>query len=223
MLSSPLVASILSSAPAQLPYSSAYHSSVQLCYHRLSLLTTRLLTDYLTKTQAGQLVALEHVDGVVVSMVNSYASLRLQLFVCDMDVIVPLFGELAEWGSLNVRGAVRRWIQGKGLRMMRLAVARAQHEHEIDQLIDEDDDDDDGEGEGEGDVNHGGARTSEQHYNQPVMEAEKADAAAENEQRFQGEQQKQTTGSTNSSNDHRQPASQAASASSGAEQQTIDR
>ena len=140
VLTSPLVASILASGP-QLPYASAYHSTVALCYHRLSLLTTRLLTDYLTKTQAGQLVALEHVDEVVVTMVDSYASLRLSLFVCDMDVIVPLFGELAEWGSLNVRGAVRRWIQGKGLRIMHVAFARAQHEHEIDQLFEEDVDD----------------------------------------------------------------------------------
>ena len=139
VLSSPLVASILASGP-QLPHSSAYHSVVALCYHRLSLLTTRLLTDYLTKTQAGQLVALEHVDEVVVAMVDSYASLRLSLFVCDMDVIVPLFGELAEWGSLNVRGAVRRWIQGKGLRIMRLALSRAQHD--VDRLLDDDADDD---------------------------------------------------------------------------------
>ena len=141
VLSSPLAASILGSGP-QLSYAAAYQSSVELCYHRLSLLTSRLLTDYLTKTQAGQLVALEHVDDVVVSMVDSYASLRLSLFVCDMDVIVPLFGELAEWGSLNVRGAVRRWIQGKALKMMHVAVSRAQHEHDIDQLFDSDADDD---------------------------------------------------------------------------------
>ena len=141
VLTSPLVASILASGP-QLPYASAYQSSIVLCYHRLSLLTTRLLTDYLTKTQAGQLVALEHIDDVIVRVVDSYASLRLPLFVCDMDVIVPLFGELAEWGSLNVRGAVRRWIQGKGLRIMHIAFTRSQQEREIEQMFDEDVDED---------------------------------------------------------------------------------
>ena len=138
VLTSPLVASIVASGPS-LPYSTAYSSSVQLCYHRLSLLTTRLLTDYLTKTQAGQLVALEHIDDVVVVMVDAYAQLRLPLFAQDVDVIVPLFGELAEWGSLNVRGAVRRWIQGKGLRLCHIALHRAQQQQqEADRLMEDD-------------------------------------------------------------------------------------
>ena len=120
VLSSPRVLQMVGQ-PASSSYSAAYASVVLLSYHRMSLLTTRVLTDYLTKTQAGQLVSLEHVDDVVVRMVDAYASLSLDLFECDLDVMLPLLGELCEWGSIHVRGAVRKWIQGKGMRMMRLA------------------------------------------------------------------------------------------------------
>ena len=151
VLSSPRVVSMIS-APASASYSAAYAASVLLSYHRMSLLTTRLLTDYLTKTQAGQLVSLEHVDDVVAQMVDAYASLSLDLFECDLDVMVPLLGELCEWGSINVRGAVRKWIQGKGMRMMRLArslrhlAGRAGLEEEEEEEEDDEDEEEDGEG-----------------------------------------------------------------------------
>ena len=153
VLSSPRVVSMIS-APASASYSAAYAASVLLSYHRMSLLTTRVLTDYLTKTQAGQLVSLEHVDDVVVQMVDAYASLSLDLFECDLDVMVPLLGELCEWGSLNVRGAVRKWIQGKGMRMMRLARSLRQLAGRagLEEEEDEDEEEEDGVEEDEEEV-----------------------------------------------------------------------
>ena len=141
VLASPRVLSIIS-APASSSYAAAYQSSVLLSYHRMSLLTTRIVTDYLTKTQAGQLVSLEYVDDVVAAMVDAYDSLSLDLFDLDLDVMVPLIGELCEWGSIHVRGAVRRWIQGKAMRMAKMAL-RGSAEGEDEEAEEADGDDED--------------------------------------------------------------------------------
>ena len=123
VLSSPLASSLIA-APPSASVLASYQSAVTLAYNRLTLLSGRVLTSYLTRTQAGQLVSLQHVDDLVAAMVDGYASLRLELFACDLDVMVPLFGELAEWGSPQVRAAVRRWLQGNGLLMCQMAVQR---------------------------------------------------------------------------------------------------
>ena len=157
VLTSPRVVAMIA-APPSASYRAAYDAVVLLSYHRASLLTTRLLTDYLTKTQAGQMVALEHVDDVVADMVEQYAGLELRLFECDLEVMLPLLGELCEWGSQNVRAAVRRWIQGKGMRMARMALRGDAGEEEEEE--EEEGEEEDGEAVQPVSQPHGGGKAA---------------------------------------------------------------
>jgi hypothetical protein len=74
---------------------------------------TALIQDYCTKIKAGQLVSLEFLDEVLVVALSQFSSHPDPVFLHRLPQLYPSLCDLIEFGSIPVRGAMRKLMQGK--------------------------------------------------------------------------------------------------------------
>jgi hypothetical protein len=81
---------------------------VQQSEHRIVQLCHTAIAEYVTKTQSGQLVSLEHFDEVLVGLVNNFAALPHDLFLKYLPQFYDELTQLIEYANVHtIRHAIR--------------------------------------------------------------------------------------------------------------------